>query len=93
MKVIIIGSKGFIGQHLINHFQGKNYEVWGADVVVDYVNIENYYFLGELFEKQQDYKNALVYFKKHSELENVILAEKQLAEINELERDFSFAPY
>lgn len=54
------------------------------------VIFENYYWLGELFEKQQDYKNALIYFKKHSEMQNVILAEKQLTEINQLERDFSF---
>ena len=54
------------------------------------VILENYYWLGELFEKQQDYKNALVYFKKHSDMQNVILAEKQLTEINQLERDFLF---
>jgi len=51
--------------------------------------LENYNWLGELFEKQQDYKKALVYFKKYADIENVILAEKQLAEINQLERDFS----
>ncbi|PLX11966.1 MAG: hypothetical protein C0598_06985 [Marinilabiliales bacterium] len=52
--------------------------------------LENYYWLGELFEKQQDYKKALAYFKKYEELERVILAEKQLAEINQLEGDFLF---
>jgi UDP-glucose 4-epimerase len=45
MKVIIIGSKGFIGQHLFIHFQKKGYDVWGADVVVDYVNTERYFLI------------------------------------------------
>lgn len=53
------------------------------------VILENYNWLGELFEKQQDYKNALVYFKKYSDIEHEILDEKQLAEINQLERDFA----
>jgi dTDP-glucose 4,6-dehydratase/UDP-glucose 4-epimerase len=43
MKVIIIGSKGFIGHNLLNYFQAKGYEVWSADVVVDYVNSERYF--------------------------------------------------
>lgn len=50
--------------------------------------LEDYYWLGELFEKQQDYKNALVYIKKHADLQSVILADKQIAEINQLELDF-----
>jgi UDP-glucose 4-epimerase len=35
MKVVIIGSKGFIGQHMINHFHGQGYDVWGADIFSD----------------------------------------------------------
>lgn len=45
MKVIIIGSKGFIGQNLLNYLSGKGHEVWGADVVTDYVNKEQYFLI------------------------------------------------
>ncbi len=61
MKVIVIGSKGFIGQHLCKYFQERGAEVWGADVVVDYVNTERYFLIdssnsdfGSVF-KQQEY--------------------------------------
>lgn len=36
MKVLVIGSKGFIGIHLVQYLQQKGMEVWEADVVVDY---------------------------------------------------------
>ena len=45
MKVIVIGSKGFIGTYLYNHFQGRGYDVWGADVAVDYNNKERYFLV------------------------------------------------
>lgn len=45
MKVIIIGSKGFIGQHLSIYFREKGHEVLGADVIVDYVNTERYFLI------------------------------------------------
>jgi dTDP-glucose 4,6-dehydratase/UDP-glucose 4-epimerase len=45
MKVIIIGSKGFIGQNLYSYLLGKGHEVWAADVVVDYVNVERYFLI------------------------------------------------
>lgn len=32
MKILIIGSKGFIGSHCVDFFQSKGYEVWQADV-------------------------------------------------------------
>ena len=32
MKILIIGSKGFIGSHCVRYFESKNYEVWQADV-------------------------------------------------------------
>ncbi len=35
MKVLIVGSKGFIGTHLINALSSK-YDTWGCDVVTDY---------------------------------------------------------
>jgi dTDP-glucose 4,6-dehydratase/UDP-glucose 4-epimerase len=45
MKVIIIGSNGFIGQHLFNYYVEKGYEVWGADVVIDHVNNERHFLI------------------------------------------------
>lgn len=45
MKIIIIGSKGFIGQHLHRYFKERGDEVWGADVIVDYVNRDNYFLM------------------------------------------------
>ncbi|MGD1842038.1 MAG: NAD-dependent epimerase/dehydratase family protein [Thermonemataceae bacterium] len=32
MKIIIIGAKGFIGQHCVRHFTQKGKEVWQADI-------------------------------------------------------------
>ena len=45
MKVLIIGSKGFIGRHLFCQLKESGHSVWGADVVVDDVNIERYTLL------------------------------------------------
>lgn len=45
MKIIIIGSKGFIGQELCRYYRERGQEVWGADVVVDYVNTESYFLI------------------------------------------------
>lgn len=35
-KYLIIGSKGFIGQHCFDYFTAHGYDVWGCDVVSDY---------------------------------------------------------
>lgn len=45
MKILIIGSKGFIGQNLSTYYHGKGHEVWGADVVSDYVNTEKHFLI------------------------------------------------
>lgn len=58
MKILVIGSKGFIGSHCVDYFSKAN-EVWGCDVVLDY-NTPNYIsidavdsdFLG-IFEQRQ----------------------------------------
>lgn len=38
MKVLVIGVKGFIGSHLMDHLESKGHDVFGADVIVDYSN-------------------------------------------------------
>lgn len=39
MKLLVIGSKGFIGQHIYSYFaDSKIYEAWACDVVVDYTS-------------------------------------------------------
>ena len=45
MKILIIGSKGFIGSH-IYHFYKDEAEVWGADVVADTTS-KNYIVLNK----------------------------------------------
>jgi UDP-glucose 4-epimerase len=44
MKILIIGSKGFIGSHCVDYFQSKGFEVFQADVntsmEVNYFQIE-----------------------------------------------------
>jgi len=44
MRLLIIGSKGFIGSHAYDYFSASPaYESWACDVVVDYTN--DHYFL------------------------------------------------
>lgn len=59
MKILIIGSKGFIGSHVSGHLSSCGHEVWGCDVVTDYtterylqVDATNADFNG-IFEQQQ----------------------------------------
>ena len=40
MKILVIGSRGFIGSHCVDYFS-RLHEVWGCDVIFDY-NIPNY---------------------------------------------------
>jgi len=42
MKILIIGSKGFIGSHALLHFKSIGHVVYGCDVMVDYN--EQHYF-------------------------------------------------
>ena len=58
MKILIIGSKGFIGSHCVSFFS-KEHEVWQCDVVVDYT-LSNYLLLdasnadyNDVFQNQQ----------------------------------------
>ncbi|WP_010262384.1 NAD-dependent epimerase/dehydratase family protein [Treponema primitia] len=43
MKIIIIGSKGFIGSHCVSYFSKQNNDVWESDIVVDSKNNNKYY--------------------------------------------------
>lgn len=45
MKILVIGSKGFIGQHLFHYYQEKGEELWGADVIVDYAHTDRYFLI------------------------------------------------
>ncbi len=37
MKILIVGSKGFIGSHCVDYFS-KKHEVWECDVIMDYTS-------------------------------------------------------
>ncbi|MBM6759078.1 NAD-dependent epimerase/dehydratase family protein [Bacteroides mediterraneensis] len=52
MKILVIGSKGFIGSHCVDFFSHKN-EVWGCDVLIDY-NTPNYLFIESVDSDFQD---------------------------------------
>lgn len=55
MKYLIIGSKGFIGESLKKYLENKQETaVWGADVVVDYVDTEKYFLIDA---SNSDYKS------------------------------------
>ena len=43
MKILIVGSKGFIGSHAVAYFK-QAHEVWECDVVTDYAN-KNYFLI------------------------------------------------
>jgi UDP-glucose 4-epimerase len=59
MKVIIIGSKGFIGQNIFNYFREKGYDVWGADVIIDFVNNDRYFLIDPT---NADYSSVFQHF-------------------------------
>ena len=44
-KYLIIGSKGFIGTHLVRKLNEQGMNVWGADVVVDYEADDSYFLI------------------------------------------------
>ncbi|GAF04938.1 NAD-dependent epimerase/dehydratase family protein [Saccharicrinis fermentans] len=43
MKILIVGSKGFIGSHALQYFRASGHIVYGCDVVVEYE--DEHYFL------------------------------------------------
>lgn len=58
-KILIIGSKGFIGNYLRKYFERKQGQVWGADVVVDYT--DSRYFLIDI--SNSDYREVFEHEK------------------------------
>lgn len=59
-KVLIVGSKGFIGSYLKSYLLSMNYDVYGADIIYDNTNNKKYFFLNAnnlnydfIFEKSQ----------------------------------------
>lgn len=47
MKVLIVGSKGFIGAHLKSYLNKlDNYTVWGCDIITDY-ETPNYFLIDQ----------------------------------------------
>ena len=58
--ILIIGSKGFIGQQLKKYLENQQLEVWGADIINDYNETDRYFIIDasnadfhQIFEKQQ----------------------------------------
>jgi dTDP-glucose 4,6-dehydratase/UDP-glucose 4-epimerase len=58
MKILVVGSKGFIGSHVFEYFKGKGHQTFGADVIVDYTS-DNYFLIDsvktgfkDIFEKE-----------------------------------------
>lgn len=62
MKILIIGSKGFIGSHALDYFSSnkKEYTVYGADVVVDYTS-ERYFLLDSTNSNFHDVFEGMVF--------------------------------
>lgn len=61
MKVLIIGSKGFIGHHLVQYFKEVGHSVWKADVVVDYADVDRYFLIDV---SNSDY-NTVFHYEKY----------------------------
>lgn len=58
MKILVIGSKGFIGSHCVDFFSREN-EVWGCDVLMDY-NSPRYIFMESVDSDFQE-----IFLKRH----------------------------
>ena len=57
MKILIIGSRGFIGSHCVDHFKSKGFEVFQADV--NESSVDNFY---KINRQNSDYS---ILFKEH----------------------------
>ncbi|SMO50423.1 dTDP-glucose 4,6-dehydratase/UDP-glucose 4-epimerase [Saccharicrinis carchari] len=61
MNILIIGSKGFIGRNLVRYYQQNNYNVFKADVVVDYTDADRYFLIDA---SNSDY-NTVFHYQKY----------------------------
>lgn len=57
MKILIVGSRGFIGSHCVEYFS-KEHEVWGCDVILDYTT-SNYISIDAV---DSDFHNLFQHF-------------------------------
>jgi UDP-glucose 4-epimerase len=57
MKILIIGSRGFIGSHCVDYFKSKGFEVFRADV--NESSVDNFY---KINRQNSDYS---ILFKEH----------------------------
>lgn len=58
MKILVIGSKGFIGSHCIDFYKKDN-EVWGCDVIAEY-NSDHYIWIDSV---DSDYHEIFINHK------------------------------
>lgn len=52
MRVLILGSKGFIGDHLFRYFKSHNHQVLGCDIHFPYADDSNDYIQVSVISKQ-----------------------------------------
>lgn len=55
-KILITGCNGFIGNHLVEFYKAKNYDVYGIDISVMYENSENVTYYGYDLGSDEIYK-------------------------------------
>jgi len=60
MKVIIIGSKGFIGRNILHYYVNKGHEVYGADITPNDYNHKNYFLIDS---SDPDFEYVFKYIK------------------------------
>lgn len=56
MKVLIIGSKGFIGSYCLDYYRTK-FQAWGCDVVVDYTDKSYFQMDSSLIDYDHVFEN------------------------------------
>jgi UDP-glucose 4-epimerase len=59
MKIIIVGSKGFIGQNIYNHFIKKGNDIWCSDILTEKNNVR--YF--RISSDNPDFNKIFKYLK------------------------------
>jgi nucleoside-diphosphate-sugar epimerase len=58
--ILILGSEGFIGNHLVNYFLDKGFTVYGCDLLKPHA------IMGINMLRYQDYRrNGMIYFRNN----------------------------